>query len=308
MVYLQETSTTMKLVPLVCVCVCLCLVTRSGITFADENGPVVVKEDSDVVLPCSLSSQENIESKLFDWKKDGHMEVFMYDGGLIYGKGISGQDKQFEGRVSHFGDELKNGNASIKISKTKVSDSGNYSCIFPRLQPSQMFNIQLVVESVYKDRSGENGAASPKPCIEITEQTLQRALLQCEVQGASPEPKLEWQDSSGKDLPAREILPSKTGDKYQVTLQTTVTKTDHYSCVLKQDGIHHEIKAQTFVYIHGEIPEDSSCKVIIGVLSVLLIGFSALVIFLALFVRYSPTCRDKVIKYLSKLKSADGPL
>uniref|UniRef100_A0A8C4GZ99 Ig-like domain-containing protein n=1 Tax=Dicentrarchus labrax TaxID=13489 RepID=A0A8C4GZ99_DICLA len=32
---------------------------------------LVVEEGSDVVLPCSLSSKENIVDKLFDWRKDG---------------------------------------------------------------------------------------------------------------------------------------------------------------------------------------------------------------------------------------------
>ena len=107
-------------------------------------GPVVVEEGSDVILPCSLSSI-NIESKLFDWKKDGQKEVFLYDEGHHYNKDRTGQDEHFKGRVSHFQDQLKRGNASIIIRNTKVSDSGNYTCAFPRLQPSQIFHIKLVV-------------------------------------------------------------------------------------------------------------------------------------------------------------------
>lgn len=105
-------------------------------------GPVVVEEGSDVILPCSLSV--NIESKLFDWKKDGQ-EVFMYDRGVHYNNGRTGQDQHFKGRVSHFKDELKRGNASIMIRNTKVADSGDYTCAFPRLQPSQIFHVGLVV-------------------------------------------------------------------------------------------------------------------------------------------------------------------
>ncbi|XP_060897591.1 CD276 antigen-like isoform X3 [Labrus mixtus] len=232
-------STTMKLLPLVC----LCVVTRSGITFADENGRVVVKEDSDAVLPCSLSTKENIETKLFDWKKDDHKEVFMYDGGDYYGHGLSGQDKQFEGRVSHFNDELKNGNASIKIRKTKVADSGNYTCFFPRLQPSQMFHIELVV-----------GAAS-KPSVTILDESKDWSLLQCEVYGASPRPKVEWRDSSGNILHAKEPQVTERGGSYDIILQTTVTKTDHYSCVVTQDQINHHTEAETYVHINGAASE-----------------------------------------------------
>ncbi|XP_073324030.1 V-set domain-containing T-cell activation inhibitor 1-like [Pagrus major] len=135
----------MELLPLVC----LCLLSCSGETSAAGDGvKVVVKEDDDAVLPCSLSTKEDITGKLFDWKKDGQKEVFMYDSGIHYNNGLSGQDEQFKGRVSHFQDQLKNGDASIKITKTKMADSGNYSCIFPRPEPRQTFNIELVVGQV----------------------------------------------------------------------------------------------------------------------------------------------------------------
>uniref|UniRef100_A0A4W6DUH2 Ig-like domain-containing protein n=1 Tax=Lates calcarifer TaxID=8187 RepID=A0A4W6DUH2_LATCA len=78
-----------------------------------------VTEGSDVTLPCSLSSRESIELKRFEWRKDGQKDVFLFDGGSRF---TSGQDPQFKGRVSHFKDELKNGNASITIRDTKLTD------------------------------------------------------------------------------------------------------------------------------------------------------------------------------------------
>uniref|UniRef100_A0A8C9XGN4 Ig-like domain-containing protein n=1 Tax=Sander lucioperca TaxID=283035 RepID=A0A8C9XGN4_SANLU len=120
------------------------------------SGPAVikVKEGTDVMLPCSLSTKENITSKLFDWKKvaqkdEGLKEVFLYDGGSHYNNGLRGQSEEFKGRVSHFQDELKHGNASIIIRNTKISDNGGYTCDFPRLQPPQTFNIELVVSECY---------------------------------------------------------------------------------------------------------------------------------------------------------------
>ncbi len=134
---------------------------------------VIVKEDSDAILPCSLSSREDIQSKLFDWKKDGRKEVFMYDNNQ-YGEHHSGQDAQFKGRVSHFPDELKNGNASIKITKTKVADSGNYACIFPRLQPERKFHIELVVGECFHET------------VIKTPARLQTRLVQVSQMGSSP--------------------------------------------------------------------------------------------------------------------------
>ena len=102
-------------------------------------------EGSDVKLPCSLSTKDNIESNLFDWRKDDQKQVFMYDRGIHYNNGHSGQSEQFKVRVFHFPDELKYGNASILIRNTTISDSGVYTCDFPHLQPHQTFYIELVV-------------------------------------------------------------------------------------------------------------------------------------------------------------------
>lgn len=118
---------------------------------------MVVLEGSDAILPCSLSTKENIEQKVFNWRKvDPHkQEVFRYDGGLHYYNGLPGQDEHFRGRVSYFPLELQSGNASIIIENTVVPDSGNYTCDFP-LQQKQTFSIKLVVGEYFSfNTSGE---------------------------------------------------------------------------------------------------------------------------------------------------------
>uniref|UniRef100_A0A3Q3LSG8 Ig-like domain-containing protein n=1 Tax=Mastacembelus armatus TaxID=205130 RepID=A0A3Q3LSG8_9TELE len=229
--------------------VCLCLLTWSGTTFAAGNGPdvikMVVKEGDDAILPCSLSTRENIVQELFDWKRDGQKEVFMYDDGDQYNNGRTGQDEQFRGRVSHFPDQLQFGDASIVIRNTKVTDSGNYTCDFPRLQPIRRGLIELVV------------GASPKPSIITLNQTKDWALLQCEVQGASPKPQLQWQDSGGNMVPAKDPQVTDRGGSYDIILQTTVTKTDHYRCVATQEEINHQVHAETFVHLNGAAPKPS---------------------------------------------------
>ncbi|XP_039653444.1 butyrophilin-like protein 10 isoform X2 [Perca fluviatilis] len=263
----------------------------SGLTLGQQQGPggvrVVVKEDSDVVLPCSLSTKENIVSKLFDWKKvpqkDDDKEVFMYDAGIHYNNGRPGQSEEFKGRVSHFKDQLKHGNASIIIRNTKISDSGNYTCYFPRLH--QTFNIELVVDPVVKDRSEEIQAASPEPYIRTLKATAGWALLQCEVRRAAPEPKLEWKDSAGNTLPAEEPQTSERGAHYYITLITTVTKMDNYSCVVTQEEISHQTQTEIFVHISGKECEDLSSKVAIGWIGGLVSGALILAIVLALLDR-----------------------
>ncbi|XP_037621598.1 CD276 antigen-like isoform X2 [Sebastes umbrosus] len=230
---------------------CFCLLS-AGTTRGDQHDVVKVfaAEGSDVILPCSPSTKENIQSVLFDWRKvaqkdEDRKEVFLYDAGVHYNNGRSGQSEQFKGRVSHFPDQLKNGNASITITNTKMTDSGNYTCDFPRLQPRQIFYVELVV------------TATPKPSVTILDATETRALLQCDVRGASLKPKVEWQDSAGNILPAEEPQVSERGGSYDIILQTTVTKTDRYRCVVTQETISHQVSAETFVHISAATPKPS---------------------------------------------------
>ncbi|XP_026204952.1 butyrophilin-like protein 1 isoform X2 [Anabas testudineus] len=236
MVYVLMTSTTMELLPLMC----LCLLTWSGLTFTDGNGQgvlVAIKEGSDAILPCSLSTKENIDNMVFDWKKDGLKEVFLFDAGFYYGYKRTGQDEQFKGRVFHFEDELKNGNASIKIKNTKMADNGSYTCIFPGQQTSH------IILSV---------GAAPKPFITSLSATREWARLLCEVEGVYPEPIVEWRDSAGNILPAEQTQFLERENRFYVTLQITVNKTDRYRCIVTQKKIYHQIYAEIDLYINGK--------------------------------------------------------
>lgn len=103
---------------------------------------MVVEEDSDAVLNCSASG--SLRDQVFDWKKDQKTEVFIYAKGATYGVGMTGQDDQFRNRVVHFPEALEFGNASIKIKKAEVRDTGNYTCIIPS-SPDKGSRISLLV-------------------------------------------------------------------------------------------------------------------------------------------------------------------
>ncbi|MEQ2234899.1 hypothetical protein ILYODFUR_036089 [Ilyodon furcidens] len=108
------------------VLVSLCLLTFTGKAFGDKPNqtPITIKEDESVILPCFFST--TLTDKRIDWKKDGE-DVFLYENGRV---NPSSQNEQFRGRVSHFPDKVKSGNASITIKQAKVSDSGSYTCVY----------------------------------------------------------------------------------------------------------------------------------------------------------------------------------
>ncbi|TWW61431.1 hypothetical protein D4764_04G0000770 [Takifugu flavidus] len=210
---------------------------------------MVVKEDSEVVLNCSASG--SVRDQVFDWKKDKNVEVFLYDQGSIYGSGLSGQSSQspqFVGRVAHFPEALDLGNASIRIKKAEINDSGIYTCTFPRSSPVLRSEISLLVECILKVRPPGEGA-SPEPLIWIVNGGPDRALLQCEVKGAHPRPAVQWQDSSGRVLPAQETESEERDGRFYVTVRANVSRSGDYSCVVTQEEFCHQISSTTFVPI-----------------------------------------------------------
>ncbi|XP_008304264.1 CD276 antigen-like isoform X2 [Stegastes partitus] len=231
----------------------LWFLTVVGLINCEGKGVVkrMVMAGSDVVLPCSLNNK-NIELALFDWMKDDRQEVFLYNAGTHSNSGHPGQDEQFKGRVSHFPDELINGNASIIIRNTRPSDSGSYTCYFPHIQ-QQRFHIELLV------------GVSPKPRVMILSITPDWALLQCEVRRAFPKTQIVWHDSDGIILPAEEKLEDSDDPHCPpaLTLQTNVTKTSNFCCVVTQQEPHH----MTEGHIHVHICRDSMKTKCVGVIA-----------------------------------------
>ncbi|XP_036955885.1 selection and upkeep of intraepithelial T-cells protein 3-like [Acanthopagrus latus] len=165
-----------------------------------------------------------------------------------------------------------------------MADSGIYSCDFPDHEPRQTVYNELVVECTMKDRSGEIIGTCQEPYIRTLDQTKDWALLQCEVRGASPEPKVEWQDSAGNILPAERPQVLESGGSYDVTLNITVTKTDQYRCVATQEELSHQIYAKTFVFISEKLGEDQTTKVAAGWLGGFVLGAVVLAAVQALLV------------------------
>ncbi|XP_062270919.1 uncharacterized protein LOC133976707 [Scomber scombrus] len=95
---------------------------------------------------------------------------------------------------------------------------------------------------------------APQLSIRILEPTNDRVVLQCEVRGASPKPKLHWEDGAGNKLQADEPQEIKRGRLYDIFLRTIVTKTDIYRCVVTQKEINYQTYAETYVHFPAPTP------------------------------------------------------
>lgn len=157
---------------LLCIFTSLCVLKIEGnkrnACFAELEVKIDVREGDDAILPCSFHLAQDITGKVFDWKKDERKEVFLYSDGPQYNKGRSGQDPQFTGRVTHFPDELKHGNASIKIHNTTMADRGTYTCVFPH-DNLRKSTIRLLVGKCF------HGKPVIRPCYVA----IQKSILKC---------------------------------------------------------------------------------------------------------------------------------
>ncbi|XP_071397721.1 putative selection and upkeep of intraepithelial T-cells protein 1 homolog isoform X2 [Centroberyx affinis] len=251
----------------------LWLVPVAGLAFGQGSGSelttVFAKEGEPAILPCLHPTRMNLEREFFDLKR-GDQEVFFHDiDGSHYNNGRSGQDEQFKGRVWHFPEELKNGNASLLFNNPKVSDTGNYSCVF--LQPNrQTFYIWF---RVY---------AAPQPRTAIVDRVEKGVLLKCSTRGASPQPELEWRDSDGNVVPAEKPKISRDSEgRYNIELYAAVTKTktNDFRCIAKQTSIGHMIHDD--IHVPDQMFHDDEWRVwLAGVLG-WFIGFATLAVLLA---------------------------
>ncbi|XP_026022254.1 butyrophilin subfamily 1 member A1-like [Astatotilapia calliptera] len=166
--------------------------------------------------------------------------------------GLPGQDVEFKGRVSHYPEELKYGNASIRLKQTRLEDKGTYTCIFPEIKPSEkIFRIELVV------------GAAPKPYVTILKEN---GLLECEVPGASPKPTVEWWDSDNKTLPSKTVQDEEQQGRFHVIVQTTVTEPGCYRCVATQMEKWHRISSEICVHHGFPVWAAALIGVIVGVI------------------------------------------
>ncbi|XP_015259964.1 PREDICTED: CD276 antigen homolog [Cyprinodon variegatus] len=204
----------------------LCLLTFIGKTFGDDSIKITIKEDEDIILNCSFGT--DITGHRIEWKKDDN-DVFYFDFGK---EDPTVENPKFKDRVSRFSEDLKSGDASVKIKGAKVSDSGKYTCLHisePGKAPVHQRLIELTV-----------GTCLP-PVIRTLEEKGDGVKVECIAVGAYPEPKMELKNTDDRAIPPEVYNVSQNGSYFDITLLAVVTKEDYYHCAVMQEDICHQI-------------------------------------------------------------------
>lgn len=104
--------------------------------------PVMVNIGDDIILPCHLKPAVDAVGMTLEWARLDLKPRFVH----VWHEGQNLQDDQhlsYKGRTSLSIDKLKQGDVSLKLSRVKLSDNGQYRCFFPDLDKAS--TVRLVV-------------------------------------------------------------------------------------------------------------------------------------------------------------------
>uniref|UniRef100_A0A3B1JT73 Ig-like domain-containing protein n=1 Tax=Astyanax mexicanus TaxID=7994 RepID=A0A3B1JT73_ASTMX len=106
------------------------------------NSPLVAETGEELVLPCSPQSSISAVDMTVKWIRPDRSDklVHLYEG---YEERNEKQIKSYRGRTSLFKEDLKNGNASLKLSALQPSDEGSYQCY---IEYGQIDNVNIHVK------------------------------------------------------------------------------------------------------------------------------------------------------------------
>ncbi|KAF1380908.1 hypothetical protein PFLUV_G00168940 [Perca fluviatilis] len=115
--------------------------------------PIVAPLGGDVILPCHVEPQLNVEEMTVEWWRVD-IKLDTRDPQSDYRYVHRYHDKQhkedmkklmYAGRTEMFTDGLKHGNISLKISNVMCFDQGSYRCQIPQLERASVIKITVAL-------------------------------------------------------------------------------------------------------------------------------------------------------------------
>ncbi|XP_030635139.1 butyrophilin subfamily 1 member A1-like [Chanos chanos] len=178
------------------------------------DGPLVVGAGEDLILPCSLKPNISAVDMTVEWFKlhTSDLLLHLYEGGAE----SKNQIQSYRGRTSLFKEELQKGNASLKLSRVKTTDEGEYKCVVRSENwiDDIAFSVSVAAVGTY-------------PVISMEGYSTDGGLhLLCEIKGWNPEPEVLWLNSDGKLLPAEDTETLRDTESFHVKKRVTVQDSD----------------------------------------------------------------------------------
>ncbi|CAL8241248.1 unnamed protein product [Merluccius merluccius] len=134
------------------------------------------------------------------------------------------QNPVYRERTVLSAEDLERGIISLRLSRIRLADEGNYTCVFSSIQ--NQFTIQLLI-----------GAAAP-PVVTLEEVNSSGLVLSCRSAGWFPRPQLSWWHAEGAPLPAVTIATTQVPDRlYNIDSTVVVERSlsGHFTCRVHQE-------------------------------------------------------------------------
>ncbi|XP_054457914.1 uncharacterized protein DDB_G0290685-like [Anoplopoma fimbria] len=196
--------------------------------------PTLATVGDDITLPCHVTAATDAINQMLEWSRPDLNPRFVHVRRSSEDRLVD-QNPSYKGRTSVSIDGLKQGDASLTLSRVRVSDEGTYRCFIPELKTQA--DVQLVVVS--------------STVIKMTK--VSSGVLQCESRGWYPEPEVLWLDAEGNLLSAG---PTETvrgpDDLYTVSSRVTVEKrhSNSFTCRVQQKNTNQTRET------HITVPDD----------------------------------------------------
>ncbi|XP_067380451.1 myelin-oligodendrocyte glycoprotein-like [Channa argus] len=135
-----------------------CSSTEGQSQMIGPSGQIIAAPGDDIILPCHLEPQLNVQSLTVEWSKPDLKPdpsdrlsrvgyVHLYRGRREV---VDMKIPSYIGRTELFTDGLKKGNISLRIINVTLADSGRYRCFIPKLNSKVKDSVvELVVDPNY---------------------------------------------------------------------------------------------------------------------------------------------------------------
>ncbi|XP_005028730.4 butyrophilin subfamily 1 member A1-like isoform X2 [Anas platyrhynchos] len=257
-----------------------------------SDHPITATVGGDVVLPCHLSPRMNAEHMEVRWFRSRFsIYVHLYQSGQDH---FSSQMPEYQGRTEFLKGGVSNGNVSLRILRTRLSDEGQYQCLIKDGNFYEEATLELKV-----------AVSGSSPLLSVEDYQDGGIRVGCRAAGWYPKPEMLWRDFQGQQLPS--FTESTSQDKngfFQVEKTIIIHKNSkqNLSCSVQNTRLPQE--KDSSIYISDAIfPEVSPWMVtFFAILAICL----ALLIFLPLiFYRLQAKHTTELEKRSAEIRERD---